>query len=296
MKSSERVKAGIIGSGNIGTDLLLKLLRSPVLMPDIVVGIDPASEGLALAREHGVDASPKGIVDVLERDDVEFVFDASGARPHIRHAPELEKAGKMAIDLTPAAVGPPVVPYVNIRAHMDTPNINLITCGGQATIPIVSAIGQVCRVTYAEIVSTVASRSAGLGTRQNIDEFTQVTARGLETVGGARLGKAIIILNPAEPPIMMRNTIFALVDGPRPDEIIASIEKKVDQIQTYVPGYRLKHRPDVDGNKVTVQIQVTGAGDYLPEYAGNLDIMTAAAVAVGEELALSRRSKEVAVS
>lgn len=279
-----KIKVGIIGSGNIGTDLLLKLLRSSLLEPAIVVGIDPASEGLALARERGVKASARGIDDLLKEPDVPIVFDASGARPHLRHAPLLEAAGKTAIDLTPAAVGPPVVPYVNLHAHQGAPNINLITCGGQATIPIVWAIGQVCPVSYAEIISSVASRSAGVGTRQNIDEFTQATARSLEEVGGAKRGKAIIVLNPADPPILMRNTVFALVEEPRPEEIIASVERMVRQIQSYVPGYRLKHRPDVEENKVTVQIEVKGAGDYLPPYSGNLDIMTAAAVAVGEEL------------
>lgn len=290
-----KVKVGIIGSGNIGTDLLFKLLRSPLLEPVIVVGIDPASEGLAIARSRGVEASPHGIDALLEYDDeIEIVFDASGAKPHIRHAPRLEAAGKIAVDLTPAAVGPPVVPYVNLRAHPDAMNINLITCGGQATIPIVWAIGQASHVRYAEIISSVASKSAGIGTRQNIDEFTKVTARSLETVGGADRGKAIIILNPAEPPIIMRNTIFALVDDPKPAEIIASIEEKVQLIQSYVPGYRLRHSPEVDGDKVTVQIQVEGAGDYLPPYSGNLDIMTAAAVAVGEELVRTRLRKEVA--
>jgi acetaldehyde dehydrogenase (acetylating) len=291
-----KVKVGIIGSGNIGTDLMLKLLRSPVLELEILVGIDPASEGLALARKHGVEASPEGIDALLEREEVEIVFDASGARPHLRHAPRLKEAGKIAVDLTPAAVGPPVVPYVNLGAHRGEPNINLITCGGQATIPIVWAIGQASRVRYAEIISSVASRSAGLGTRQNIDEFTKVTARSLESVGGAERGKAIIILNPAEPPILMRNTIFALVEDARPDEIVESIESKVRLIQGYVPGYRLKYRPDVEGDKVTVQIEVTGAGDYLPPYAGNLDIMTAAAVAVGEELATGVVEREVVVS
>jgi len=291
----DKIKVGIIGSGNIGTDLLLKLLRSESLEPAMVVGVDPDSEGLAIARSKGVAASADGIDALLPNEDIRIVFDASGAKPHLRHAKLLEKAGMLAVDLTPAAVGPFVVPYVNVQAHLDVPNINLITCGGQATIPIVWAINQVCPVSYAEIVSSVSSRSAGIGTRQNIDEFTHTTARSLEQVGGAKRGKAIIVLNPAEPPIMMRNTIFALVDEPRADEIRGSVERMVEQIQGYVPGYRLKHRPDVDGNKVTVQIQVTGAGDYLPSYAGNLDIMTAAAVAVGEELARTLTAKETAV-
>ncbi len=286
-----RLEVGVIGSGNIGTDLLLKLLRSPVLKPVMMVGIDPASEGLAIARDKGVKASAKGIEDLL-KEDVPLVFDASGAKPHLRHAPQLKKAGKIAIDLTPAAVGPAVVPYINLHEHLDAPNVNLITCGGQAPVPLVWAIHQAAPVSYAEIVSTISSRSAGIGTRQNIDEFTETTARSLETLGGARRGKAIIILNPAEPPIMMRNTVYALVEKEDPEGIVASVKEIVKRIQSYVPGYRLKHEPSVADKQVTVQIQVEGAGDYLPRYSGNLDIMTSAAVAVGEEFARERILKE----
>lgn len=281
----ERIDVGIIGSGNIGTDLLCKLLRSPLLRPWIMVGIDPNSEGLRLAGEKAVKSSARGIEDLLKEERVRLVFDATGARAHIRHASLLRSAGKVAIDLTPAAIGPYVVPYVNLAEHLDEMNVNLITCGGQATIPIVWAINQVAPVTYAEIVSTVASKSAGLGTRQNIDEFTQTTARGLERVGGACRGKAIIILNPANPPIIMMNTVYALVDSADAFSIVSSVENMVHNIQSYVPGYQLKHRPDVHEGKVTVQVQVEGAGDYLPRYSGNLDIMTAAAVAIGEQFA-----------
>jgi len=280
-----KVKVGIIGSGNIGTDLLLKLLRSPLLPPVIEGGVDEASEGLRLAREKGVTTSARGISDLLKQDDVRIVFDASGAKPHRQHAPLLQQAGKIAIDLTPAAVGPYVVPCINLKEHLDAPNVNLITCGAQATVPIVRAIHQVAPVRYAEIISAVASKSAGIGTRQNIDEFTQPTARSLENLGGAQKGKAIIVLNPAEPPITMQNTVYALVDNPEPQRILESIHKMIAQVQSYVPGYQLKHEPVVDGEKVTVQIRVQGAGDYLPKYSGNLDIITSAAVAVGEEFA-----------
>jgi acetaldehyde dehydrogenase (acetylating) len=281
----DKMKVGIIGSGNIGTDLLLKLLRSPLLQPDMIVGIDESSEGLRIAKEAGVKTSAKGITEILDQEEIRLVFDASGAKPHVRHAPLLKSAGKIAVDLTPAALGPYVVPYVNLQEHLDADNVNLITCGGQATIPIIRAISQCVPVEYAEIVSTVASRSAGLGTRQNIDEFTRTTAEGLEAIGGARKGKAIIILNPAEPPITMRNTVYAFVEEEEPKEILDSIARMVRNIQSYVPGYRLKHPPRVEGKKVTVQVEVDGAGDYLPGYAGNLDIMTAAAVAIGERFA-----------
>jgi acetaldehyde dehydrogenase len=283
-----KVKVGIIGSGNIGTDLLLKLCRSPLLHPELMVGIDEMSEGLRIARSHGTEASAKGIAELLSREDVAIVFDASGAKAHVRHAPMLKAARKIAIDLTPAAVGPSVVPYVNLKDHLDFDNVNLITCGGQATIPIVWAVNQVCSVQYAEIVSTVASKSAGPGTRQNIDEFTQTTAQGLEFLGGARKGKALIILNPAEPPLVMRNTVYMFVENEDRLAIENAVDEMVTKVQSYVAGYRLKHRPDVEGNKVTVQIEVRGTGDYLPEYAGNLDIMTAAAVAIGEQFAIRR--------
>ncbi len=291
----EKTGIGIIGSGNIGTDLLIKLLHSQVLEPKIMVGIDEKSEGLGIARSHGIKASSNGLEDLLKEEGIALAFDASGAKPHKKHAPLLEDAGIIAVDLTPAAVGPFVVPYVNLGAHMGAPNVNLVTCGGQATAPLIASISQVTPVSYAEIVSTVSSRSAGLGTRQNIDEFTQTTARSLEVIGGAKQGKAIIVLNPAEPPIMMRNTVYALVEEDKEAEIRASIEEMVARIQTYVPGYRLKHKPDVDDRKVTIQIQVEGAGDYLPRYSGNLDIMTAAAVAVGELIVRDHIQKGVTV-
>jgi len=281
-----KVKVGIIGSGNIGTDLLFKLQRSQILEPVMTVGIVEASEGLKLARERGVKTSHRGIDDLLKEDGIAIAFDATGAKPHLKHAPMLKEAGIIAIDLTPAAVGPAVVPAINLKDHMDAMNVNLITCGAQATVPMVWAINDAAPVEYAEIVSSVSSKSAGLGTRQNIDEFTQTTARSLERVGGAKKGKAIIVLNPAEPPITMQNTVYALVDPKADaDAIVQSIKKMVAKIQKYVPGYRLKHEPDFDKGKVTVLLQVEGAGDYLPKYSGNLDIINAAAVAIAEEFA-----------
>lgn len=282
----ERLKVAIIGPGNIGTDLMYKVLRSPTLELCMMAGILPDSEGLRRAASLGIPTTAEGIGPILERDDIRVVFDATGAQAHLRHAPLLEEAGKIAIDLTPAAVGPYVVPAVNMGEHFDSPNLNLVTCGGQATIPIVAAMGRVAPVAYAEIVSTIASKSAGPGTRQNIDEFTVTTARGLEVVGKARRGKAIIILNPAEPPILMRNTIYCEVEGPVDEEAVrASVEEVLQVVCTYVPGYRLRVPPLVQGRLVTTMIEVEGAGDYLPKYAGNLDIITAAAVGVAERLA-----------
>jgi acetaldehyde dehydrogenase len=288
----------IVGSGNIGTDLLIKLQRSELLEPRYLVGVDPASEGLALARERGVEASHEGVDWLLERvDDIDLVFEATSAWVHRQHAPRYEEAGLKAVDLTPAKLGPLVVPPVNLDAHLDAPNVNLITCGGQATTPIVHAVARVCEVPYAEIVSTVSSRSAGPGTRQNIDEFTQVTSAALVEVGGARHGKAIMVLNPAEPPILMRNTVFcALPDGYDEAAVRDSILEMVDTVSAYVPGYRLKADPvfetDVFGTpggvvpaRVVVLLEVEGAGDFFPPYAGNLDIMTASAVRVGEAMA-----------
>ncbi|WP_409304786.1 acetaldehyde dehydrogenase (acetylating) [Peribacillus sp. SCS-155] len=283
-----KVKVAILGSGNIGTDLMLKLGRSNLLELTTVIGIDPDSDGLRMARELGYETIDTGIKGFLERPELaDIVFDATSAKAHIRHAKLLREAGKQVLDLTPAAVGPFVVPPVNLKEHLDADNINLITCGGQATIPIVHAINRVQPVEYAEIVATISSRSAGPGTRTNIDEFTQTTARGIEIIGGARKGKAIIILNPAEPPIIMRDTIHALVEGPdvKEQEIAESVKEMEKQVQAYVPGYRLRQEPIFDGNRVTVFIEVEGAGDYLPTYSGNLDIMTAASVKVAEEWA-----------
>ena len=277
----------ILGSGNIGTDLLAKLGRSDVLEVIAMVGVDPASEGLARARQAGIDASAEGIGWLLAHaGDARIVFEATSAAAHRAHAPALADAGLVCVDLTPAKLGPAIVPAVNMDAHLAAPDVNLITCGGQATIPIVAAVRRVTPVPYAEIVSTVASVSAGPGTRQNIDEFTEATARGLEEIGGAARGKAIIVLNPADPPILMRNTVFCTL-GPDidPAAVAASIEAMVAEVAVYVPGYRLTTEPVFDDGRLSVFLEVTGAGDFLPPYAGNLDIMTAAATRVGEELA-----------
>lgn len=292
----------IIGSGNIGTDLMIKVLRAKgPLSCALLVGIDKDSDGLAAARRLGVDATHEGIEGLLKHprfDDVAVVFDATSAKAHLHHAKVLAEKKKRVVDLTPAAVGPYVVPVVNLEAHLDAPNVNLVTCGGQATIPIVHAVARVAPVHYAEIVASIASKSAGPGTRANIDEFTVTTARGIEQVGGAARGKAIIVLNPAEPPVIMRDTVYAFTESRDEAALTASIAKMVADVQAYVPGYRLKQDPVFDevelampgaprrkGTKVTVFLEVEGAGHYLPKYAGNLDIMTSAALRVGERLA-----------
>lgn len=290
--------AAIVGTGNIGTDLMVKLARSRVLELRYVVGIDPDSEGLAKARDAGYDASSTGVDWLLAQSEPpDIVFEATSASAHVTNAPRYEEAGIQAVDLTPAALGPFVVPVVNLVENADAPNVNLITCGGQATIPIVAAVSSVTQVPYAEIVASIASRSAGLGTRANIDEFTRTTARGIELVGGATKGKAIIILNPAEPPLVMRDTVFcALPPQADQDKVSGAIMSMVSQVQHYVPGYRLKADPQFDDPKpewdghgrVTVLIEVEGNGDYLPPYAGNLDIMTAAAAKVGDDLASAK--------
>jgi len=291
-----KIKVAILGSGNIGSDLMFKILRDPGHMElALLTGIEPQSEGLARARTLGITASHEGIQPILDDPDIKIVFDATSAHAHVRHAKMLREAGRVAIDLTPAARGPYVIPPVNLGAHIDADNVNLITCGGQATIPLVYAVSRVTPVPYAEMISTVASLSAGPGTRQNIDEFTFTTARGLEVIGGAKQGKAIIILNPADPPILMRNTIYVLLDKEDVDrdEIVESVEAMVKAVQAYVPGYRLKNEPvfevrdTADGKRMMIAmlLEVTGAGDFLPPYAGNLDIMTASARQVGEVFA-----------
>ncbi|MGE7762172.1 acetaldehyde dehydrogenase (acetylating) [Peribacillus sp. NPDC097895] len=290
-----KVKVAILGSGNIGTDLMMKLERSNELEVTTMIGIDPDSDGLKRAKEKGYNVIDTGLKGFLETNhDVEIVFDATAARAHIRHAKMLRDAGIIALDLTPAAVGELIVPSVNLEEHIDKDNVNLITCGGQATIPIVHAINRVSPVDYAEIVATISSNSAGPGTRANIDEFTETTAKGIEAIGGAKKGKAIIILNPAEPPILMRDTVHVLVEEGSMNEaaVIQSIQEMVQSVQSYVPGYLLRTEPIIEGNKVTVLIEVEGAGDYLPKYSGNLDIMTAAAVRVAETFAKKRLAKE----
>jgi acetaldehyde dehydrogenase len=293
MANASKVPAAIVGSGNIGTDLMYKLLRSDVLEPRWMVGVDPESEGLRLAEEAGLETSAEGVDWLLAQSSLPaVVFEATSASVHVRNAPRYRDAGIRAVDLTPAARGPYVIPPVNLTEHLDEMNVNMVTCGGQATIPMVHAVSRVVPVPYAEIVATVASKSAGPGTRANIDEFTRTTAKAVEVLGGAQRGKAIIILNPAEPPLIMRDTIFCQIpDDADPAKIEASIDEVVGQVQAYVPGYRLRQRPQFDeaaGNRparVAMFVEVEGAGDFLPPYSGNLDIMTAAAAKVGEELA-----------
>ncbi|MFD7323501.1 acetaldehyde dehydrogenase (acetylating) [Streptomyces sp. NPDC059875] len=293
--------AAIVGSGNIGTDLLHKLLRSPHIEPRWMIGVDPESEGLARARRLGLEAIDSGVDGLLGRSELpDLVFEATSAYVHRANAPRYRELGIKAIDLTPAALGPAVVPPANLTAHLDADNVNMITCGGQATIPMVHAVSRVVPVPYAEIVASVASVSAGPGTRANIDEFTRTTSRGIETIGGAGRGKAIIILNPADPPVVMRDTVFCAIpeDADR-EAVAASVKQVAEEVREYVPGYRLRAEPqfddpsDVNGGpaRVGIFLEVEGAGDYLPPYAGNLDIMTAAATKVGEEFAKERAKR-----
>lgn len=296
------LRCAIIGSGNIGTDLMVKMLRSDVLDLRALVGIDPDSDGLARARSMGVEASHEGPDWVLDNSgEFDMIFDATSAYVHVRYHKKYAEAGITAVDLTPAARGPKVIAAVNLTEHLDAPNINMVTCGGQATTPMVHAVRRAVEaVPYAEMVSTVASKSAGPGTRQNIDEFTKTTSTALREIGGAETSKAIIILNPAEPPIMMRNTVFAgLPEGTDHDAVLESIWAMEKEVAAYVPGYRLKNPPVIEEgpystpggvvpHRVVILLEVEGAGDYLPPFAGNLDIMTAAAMRVGEAIAEHR--------
>ncbi|GGG24818.1 acetaldehyde dehydrogenase 2 [Rhodococcoides trifolii] len=305
-------RVAIIGSGNIGTDLMMKIGRSRVLEMGAMVGIDPDSDGLARARTLGVPVTHRGVEGLIELDgfdEIDIVFDATSAKAHQANAARLEPLGKTMIDLTPAAIGPYVIPAVNLENHVDARNVNMVTCGGQATIPVVAAINRVVPVAYAEIVASIASRSAGPGTRANIDEFTETTSAAIETVGGAARGKAIIVLNPAEPPLIMRDTVFALVTddnrGALTERIRESVSSMVADVSAYVPGYRLKQEIQVVAipddqpvetlladptdarptHQVSVFLEVEGAADYLPAFAGNLDIMTSAGIQVAERIA-----------
>ena len=311
-----RVKAAIIGSGNIGTDLMMKMIKYPQNMElAAVVGIDPASEGLAMARERGIATTHEGIEGLKKLPcypEIGIAFDATSAYAHKLHDEALRADGIQVVDLTPAAIGPFIVPPVNMEANLGASNVNMVTCGGQATIPMVAAVSRVARVHYAEIVASVSSRSAGPGTRANIDEFTRTTSRAIEQVGGATKGKAIIILNPAEPPMIMRDTVFTLSEGADEETIRRSVKDMVAEVQKYVPGYRLKQEVQFErfgdnnplkipglgeftGIRTMILLEVEGAGDYLPSYSGNLDIMTAAAKATGELLAARRMAgKEIA--
>jgi acetaldehyde dehydrogenase len=296
-----KMKVAIIGSGNIGTDLMIKVMRyGKAVSMSAMVGVDPHSDGLARAQRLGIFTTHEGFSGLRASSvykEIDLVFDATSAKAHEQHAPELKKDGKLVLDLTPAAVGPYVVPPVNLDRVLGETNLNMVTCGGQATIPMVAAVSRVAPVPYAEIVASIASLSAGPGTRANIDEFTETTARAIESVGGAKRGKAIIILNPAEPPLVMRDTVYCLAEGHDTAAIRASILDMVERVQSYVPGYRLKQDIQFDSfddfpgsnakqlTKISIFLEVEGAGHYLPTYAGNLDIMTSAALATAERLA-----------
>ena len=297
---TKKMRAVIIGSGNIGTDLLIKMLRSEWVEPVWMVGIDPASDGLARAAELGVKTTADGVdgmLSAVQSDNIQLAFDATSAYVHAENSRKLTELGVKMIDLTPAAIGPFCIPPVNLEGLLSqsASNVNMVTCGGQATIPMVAAVSRVQAVSYGEIIATVSSRSIGPGTRMNIDEFTRTTARAVEDVGGAQKGKAIIVINPAEPPLIMRDTVHCLVEG-EPDQarIEASIHDMLSEVQRYVPGYKLVNGPVFDGSRVSVFLEVEGLGDYLPKYAGNLDIMTAAALRTAEMIA-QREQRVVAV-
>ncbi|OZY33751.1 acetaldehyde dehydrogenase (acetylating) [Pseudomonas lundensis] len=288
---TKKIKCALIGPGNIGTDLLYKLLRSEVLEPVWMVGIDATSEGLVRARDMGLNTTSDGVDGLLPyvlSDNIQIAFDATSAYVHAENSRKLNELGVLMIDLTPAAIGPYCVPPVNLAANLErgAMNVNMVTCGGQATIPLVAAVSSVQPVAYAEIVATAASKSVGPGTRKNIDEFTRTTARAIEQVGGAKKGKAIIIVNPAEPPLIMRDTVHCLTET-EPDQaaISQAIAQMITQVQQYVPGYKLVNGPVFDGNRVSIFMEVEGLGDFLPTYAGNLDIMTAAAARTAEMFA-----------
>ena len=283
----EKIKVGIIGPGNIGTDLMYKVFRSKYLEMGIMAGI-VESEGIRRAASLGVPVSVEGVKAVAEDTDIKIAFDATSAAAHIKfNNPVLKQAGIICVDLTPAALGPYCVPCANLHGLIEEQNINMVTCGGQATIPIVYAISRVAGAKYGEIVACISSKSAGPGTRANMDEFTETTSKAIEVVGGADKGKAIIILNPAEPPLMMTNTIIVQVKNPEIgfDKILASIEEMVEELKKYVPGYKLRVPPTIEGDKVTTIVQVEGQGDFLPEYSGNLDIINSAAVAAADKIA-----------
>lgn len=299
---TQKIRCALIGPGNIGTDLLAKLMRSPVLEPVWMVGIDPESDGLKRARELGLKTTADGVDGLLPHvraDNVQIAFDATSAYVHAENSRKLNALGVMMIDLTPAAIGPYCVPPVNLKEHIGKGemNVNMVTCGGQATIPMVRAISRVQPVAYGEIVATVSSRSVGPGTRKNIDEFTRTTAAAVAKVGGAKEGKAIIIINPADPPLIMRDTVHCLTEG-EPDEarIVESVHAMIADVQRYVPGYKLVNGPVFDGRRVSVYLEVEGLGDYLPKYAGNLDIMTAAAARTAEMFAEELLAGRLALS